>query len=358
MVGEPQVRRPLQSDTRYLLFADILGTRSLYLAKPPKSELIQRKRNSLGHSVRTAVFPYFDQNNRDAFAISIFSDTVLIVSNNVARLSEAAARLFFTFAQYGLHARSTDELYLLRGGLSYGERLVASTISTTKHVSIAEIFDTGLALAYELEGIRKGSRLFVSKEVAGALQQLSPNYCQIWTSVTGIGPPASPAHEFLWPAVILAESPQCFANFLADLIELWHRLFKTRANWTVPAYDIALYQVDETIKVCIRSAVFAERNAAESVWTTITRFLPTSEPALADLDIRFTWGTWFQIMWVMIRLQHKYHGLMSRKELSAVLRENIAIIARKDYIGTFRSELLSADWRAFGEALKDLGAFD
>jgi len=46
---------------RYLLFADILGTRALY--KVRDSDLLEKKRTALGHSLRTAVYPHFDSAN-------------------------------------------------------------------------------------------------------------------------------------------------------------------------------------------------------------------------------------------------------------------------------------------------------
>lgn len=342
---------------RFLLFADILGTRSLYLAKPPKAELLQRKRNSLGHSVRTAVFPYFANGNRDRFEISIFSDTVLVASCNVSLLAEAASRLYFTFAQYGLHAASTDQVYLLRGGMSFGQRLTAPAISYAPGVSIAEIFDTGLALAYELEGIRKGGRLFLSEEVAAALKEAGSPYCQTWSSITGIGPPLSPAHEFLWPAIILAESEHEFCTFVSELFDLWLRLLKTKADWTIAAYDRAMYQIDETIKVCIRAGALADKHSAKMVWITLEKYLPSKDASLEFLDIRFTWGTWFQIIWVMIQLQQRYPSLTTRESLSKLIRTNIEVIHKRGYIGTFRAELLSVDWRPFRVALEELSAF-
>src|ERR1700721_1269109 len=109
---------------RYLLFADILGTKSLYLANPPNKELIQRKRNSLGHAIRIAIYPYFSGNNGDGFEISLFSDTELVASRNIKSLADSAANLYYTFAHYGLQANTLDALYLLRGGLSHGERSI------------------------------------------------------------------------------------------------------------------------------------------------------------------------------------------------------------------------------------------
>jgi hypothetical protein len=356
--ASPSTNRAPSVDGRFLLFADILGTKSLYTAKPPKAELLQRRRNSLGHSVRTAVFPYFNDANRNQFEISIFSDTVLIASVNATALAEAASHLYFTFAQYGLHAESTDQIRLLRGGMSFGQKLVATAITGAKGVSVAEIFDTGLALAYELEGIRKGSRIFISEEVATTLRETGSPYCQTWKSITGIGRPLSPAHEFLWPAIILAESAVAFSAFLSSLFKLWLRLFKTRTIWSVTEYDDTMYQVDETMKVCIRAAAFADRRSVKLVWSTLNEHLPTTDPSLADLDIRFTWGTWFQVMWVMIQLQKRHRGFMSGARLSVLLRKNIEVIVAKDYLGTLGSELLSPDWRPFAAALRELRALD
>jgi hypothetical protein len=171
--------------TRYLLFADILGTQALYRSR--QSDLIERKRTVLGHAVRTSVFPHFSHHPAPNLHISVFSDTVLVASEELDTLLVAAAALFYQFSLDTFFARSIDEMFLLRGGISYGEVLESESLGSSPNVDIAQIFDTSLSFVYQLEGVRKGSRIFLSHETYDAALNIPATFCQNWHAITGIG---------------------------------------------------------------------------------------------------------------------------------------------------------------------------
>src|SRR5262245_44663541 len=111
----------MSRSTRFLLFADILGTSGLYLADPPRSDLIEKKRIALGHVVRTTVFPYFSPEFKSHITINVFSDTVLVACDNLGTLMCAASQLFYQFSLRTVGATECEELFLLRGGIARGQ---------------------------------------------------------------------------------------------------------------------------------------------------------------------------------------------------------------------------------------------
>jgi hypothetical protein len=198
--------------------------------------------------------------------------------------------MFYVFSMRTSEALTTNDLYLLRGGIAHGEALISRSLSSGNHVDVAEIFDTSLALAFELETLRKGSRIFLCADTYGEAISASAGFCHRWEAVTGIGSPVSPAFEFYWPTMLF-ETEGRFREYFDMLCAVWYRLFTDhKTTWEVPEYDSALYQLDETIKVCIRSAAFAPPAQAQAIWDMLVGYLPTERPELALLDARFTWA--------------------------------------------------------------------
>jgi|GEM_PF-4320302 len=336
---------------RFLLFADILGTRSLYFSQPPRADLIEKKRVSLSHSIRVAFFPLIAEN--PDIHISIFSDTVLVACSEIATLLTGASKLFYLYSSKSLQAQYTDELFLLRGGIAYGEVLNDQAITPSACVDVSRIFDTGLALAYHLEGIRKGSRIFLCRPTFETMPQENAP-CEEWKAVTGIGEPISPAFEYYWP-VSLFDHDNTFCRFTNDLFTLWRTLFAKSQVWEVKDYDKALYQLDETIKLCVRSAAYSPSDLAVATAAALKGMLPTFDPQLAKLDIRFTWGTWFQILRTLLQLQEKHPSLFSAQEVERTVAETLTVVSSKGYMDTFLTELENPDYQSFGQKLRLLG---
>jgi hypothetical protein len=321
------------------------------MSQPPKSALLERKREVLGHCIRIAVYPHF--NPPSAWKINVFSDTVLIAAQNLALLMKAAASLFYCFSTETLHARGLDELFLLRGGLSFGEVLASESITSEMNIEVASIFDTSLALAYRLEQIRKGSRIFMSNEAYSAAVKSGITTCQSWQSVTGIGPAISPAFEFLWPAGLFQPEDQ-FTEYLLALFATWRRLFTAVSEWSLDQYNKSLYHLDETIKLFIRSTIHAPECCAAKTWSALLELLPTSSPELASLDARFTWGTWFQALWKLLELRDKYTWLAPATDVRDIVRSNMDIVRACNHFPTFFSELQNPDYGWFRTRLKEL----
>jgi hypothetical protein len=341
--GDSAVRK-----TRYLLFADILGTEALYRSK--QNDLIERKRTVLGHAVRTAIFPYFGAQSRSNLHINVFSDTVLVASDELAVLLASAAALFYQFSLDTFFATNIDELFLFRGGISYGEVLESESLGSSPHVDVAQIFDTSLSFAYQLERVRKGSRIFLSEETYATALHIPEVFCQKWQAITGIGAPTSPAFEYLWPTTLFSNR-KIFGNYLSSLFNTWYLLFTSKQSWEVRAYDQSLYQLDETIKLCIRSAVHCPRDAVEMIWGSMLKLLPSHNTQLTSLDVRFTWGTWFQVLWALLLLDdiHKHPALA--ESLKHLIVENLRIMRDLKYMPTFLSELNNPDYCWFRERL-------
>jgi hypothetical protein len=333
-----------QRQKRYLLFADILGTRGLYKAR--NSLLLEKRRTSLGHALRTAVYPYIDNANVNRMRINLFSDTALVASPNLGVLMEAAAKLFYVFSLRTSQATIPDEFFLLRGGIAYGEVLTSHSLASGNHVDVADIFDTSLAMAFELETLRKGSRIFLCEDTHAEATKTMINCCHKWHSVTGIGSPVSPAFEFLWPTALF-EPEGRFGEYFDMLCTVWYRLFTAKKDWEIPEYDTALYQLDETIKLCIRSAARAPRRQARATWDRLVSYLPTERRELAALDVRFTWGTWFQILWALLLLKEQHPFLPTQASLRDLIGRNLRIVADLDYIATFQHELENRDYAWF-----------
>jgi hypothetical protein len=340
-----------QRQSEYLLFADVLGTGALYKAN--KSDLLERRKTALGHCIRTAVYPFFDPASGCKIRINQFSDTALVVSTSIRALMEATAQLFYVFSLRTRDATAIDELFLLRGGIARGEILTSSSLSSGEHVEVAQIFDTSLSLAHELQGIRRGSRVFLGPETYDMAIADSIHVCHKWQAIPGIGPPVSPAFEFLWP-VRLFEPTERFGKYLEMLCSVWYRLFTTQAEWKIPEYDSTLYHLDETIKLCIRSAAFAPRGQARQTWDRLITYLPTENPALSSLDIRFTWGTWFQILWTLLLLKQQFTFLPSKASLRDLIGRNMRLAEARGKMATILTELENPDYSWFREQLVDL----
>jgi len=255
--------------------------------------------------------------------------------------------MFYVFSLRTSEATTPNELCLLRGGIAYGEVLTSRSLSSSNHVDVAEIFDTSLALAFDLETLRKGSRIFLCEDTYAEATRTSIGCCHKWKAVTGIGSPLSPAFEFYWPTALFQPEGQ-FREYFDMLCTVWYRLFTAhKSTWEVPEYDSSLYQLDETIKLCIRSAAFAPREQARGIWDLLLAHLPTERSELTSLDFRFTWGTWFQILWVLLVMSEKYSFLPTAAPLRDLIDGNLRIIEGLNYIATFRHELENPDYSWF-----------
>jgi hypothetical protein len=341
-------------NSRYLLFADILGTGQLYSSRPPKSDLIEFKRSALGHAVRTAASRYFNKAFHADIQINVFSDTVLIACDNVSVLMQTAASLFHIFCRYSLPARSIDELYLLRGGIAHGEILSSNSITTSKNVVVADIFDTSLGLSYSLQDLRKGSRIFLCDKTYREAVRRSSGICVRWEAITGIGAPIAPAFEFLWTTALLKNGLE-FRKLLQNIFSLWLDLFNSRQSWPIKEYDASLYQLDETLKLLIRSAVYSPDQDIRAVLHVLSALLPSENGALAKVDTKYIWGIWFQVLRAILALQETHSLIIAKNKIINLAKANLKIIDGLNYTPTFAHELENPDYTSFKNRLLALG---
>ena len=349
-------KRPIsrKRTSRYLLFADILGTGQLYSSRPPKSDLIEFKRSALGHAVRTAASRFFNKTFHADIQINVFSDTVLIACDNLSVLMQTAASLFHIFYRYSLPARSIDELYLLRGGIAHGEILSSNSITTSKNVVVADIFDTSLDLSYRLQDLRRGSRIFLCDKTYRDAVRRSSSICVRWEAITGIGAPISPAFEFLWTTALLKNGLE-FRRLLQDIFALWLNLFNSKPSWPIKDYDASLYQLDETLKLLIRSAVYSPDRDIPAVMQVLSALLPSENRALAKVDTKYIWGIWFQLLRAILALQEAHGVIIAKNKVANLARANLKIIDSLSYAPTFAHELENPDYASFKDRLLELG---
>ena len=120
-------------------------------------------------------------------------------------------------------------------------------------------------------------------------------------------------------------------------------------------YNASLYQLDETIKLCIRSARHAPETSISAVRQCLCGMLPTDDPELERLDIRYAWGVWFQVLWALIVLQDRSKRVLRRRDLCSLISSSLQLIERRGYLPTFTSELENPDYAGFRDNLLALG---
>jgi hypothetical protein len=103
-------------------------------------------------------------------------------------------------------------------------------------------------------------------------------------------------------------------------------------------YRRTLYHFDEAIKVFIRSfVVFEDEPGIESEIEHLVQYFPESGNSIADCGIRFAWGIWFQIAYVIVRL-----GMLERyeRDLKALFCE----LGKQGYLENFIAEIDCPDY--------------
>jgi hypothetical protein len=88
--------------------------------------------------------------------------------------------------------------------------------------------------------------------------------------------------------------------------------------------------------------------------------LPSEQPALEAIDIRYYWGFSFQVLWALTRLHDRVPDVdsgkdaLSRPDPRALIASNIKIIQSLGQLRTFTTELDNPDYAGFKSRLRDL----
>ena len=329
---------------RFLAFVDYLGTRDLYRDPRENAGRIEDRRYELEHGVQIRLQRLLAEQKIE---LGVFSDTVLIAGRDIQDVLVGAASLLDFVFRKNLQRSDPGDFRLLRGGVAKGVELRSSYLRPSRSVSIIPFFDGSLAFAYETEGLRRGSRVFLSDELrASDLGDLS-RFLFAWEHMPGFGRPAGRVEELLWPALISRDQPRELLDMLAQSMTLW-RSFVTTLQPQPDTYRETLYHFDETLKCMIRSCVaFREPGQVKDAAEALSDLLPSDSDSMDDCNIRYVWGIWFQVILVICRL-----GM--DQEYAGPISSTLDVLRERKYLDKFIAETDYPDYAAmrhlFGEA--------
>ncbi len=314
---------------RYLAFVDYLGTRQLYRDPNANADLIEDRRYELEHGIHFWLQRAVAEKKLE---VGVFSDTVLIAGSDIQQVLTSSAVLLNFVLQKTINRSDSADIRLLRGGISKGIELRSAYLRPAPGIHVIPFFDSSLAFAFELEEVRRGSRLYIDRDITDADLGKLRNYTFAWTQMTGFGTPAIDIREFLWPAYIYAAKTGELCAILDACMSLWRRVLSS-APLGRDRYRDTLYHLDETIKVIIRSfVVIPEGPSVNDAIERLLSHLPRPEDRMDDVDIGYVWGIWFQIAYL---LAHRGIAQMYGKQLSFMFQE----LKRRRYFDKFLSEI-------------------
>ena len=199
----------------------------------------------------------------------------------------------------------------------------------------------GLAFAYEQENVRRGSRLFLSKHITPAhIGAEISRFVFEWTSMTGAGRPTGTSSEFLWPAYIYKADPFKLLEVINAAFTVWRQHPHAASGAISPDfYRETLYHFDETIKICVRSVVaFRGEEIIRHLAPGIASLLPHESDPMDDTEIRYLWGIWFQVIYVLLvcGVADDFQGLINH---------TLSELKRRKYFDSFVAEADYDDYR-------------
>lgn len=282
---------------RYLAFVDYLGTETLYCDAVRHAEELIERRNELEHGVHILLQPFIAAKKIE---IGIFSDTVLIAGHSLHVVVRCASLLMRFVFKKSIDRGNWADTRLLRGGFAKGVELRTSYLRPGPRVHVIPFFDGGLAFAYQLEGIRRGSRLFFPKAIAtGELGDAAP-FIFPWNSLAGMGDPTLDVYELMWPGYLYLDDPLELADLTRRAFVLWRR-YASEGQWPLEKYQKTLYHFDESVKCLLRSLItlIGASGVDEAIARCAKEVLPRHGDLMEDCDIRYVWGFWFQMLFVI-----------------------------------------------------------
>lgn len=328
---------------RYLAFIDYLGTEELYNDPERNADLIEDRRSELEHAIQVNLQRSIAVGDIE---VGVLSDTALIAGTGLKEVLASSAKLFDFVLRKSLVRGKREDLRLLRGGVAKGVELRSTYLPPTKGVSTIPFFDGSLAVAYQVEGIRKGSRLFLNKTLAMDDMREVEEYVFEWTSLTGCGRPDLGTREFLWPAYALAGRPRDLFELLQECFIKWRGFLREQSD-DPNEYRRTLYHFDETVKCVVRSFLaFHDRKGVEEVVADFDMLLPRNEDTMDDCNIRYIWGIWFQLLFVICRLD-----LVEAHQRA--IQSTLDTLERRNYLQNFAAETFHPDYAVMRPLLRN-----
>lgn len=325
---------------RFAVFADFLGTKKRY----SRPELVVRGRELLEQALNQCIVPKLPE---DDMHLYVFSDTAILTCHRLSPLLEPISRLFIRFIELQDESRDASLVLWLRAGMSYGKALYVDHLENTMRIRTIPFLDTSLPKAYDLESIRKGSRIFVDPVIGDGKLRDHKNWFFRWKQITGHGPYVPNVAECLWPAIVCGDSDR-----LAQMTEKLHKWWSeelSRKEWSRDEYYEGLIHLDETVKLFIRtSATFCPDHCKKNLMRSL---LPqTLSP---HKNIRFAWGMWFQALKGLF--EHCEASRPAIREAEKAFRTVRTILRNGGYLQHFMQELEYPDYARFRDALCRLG---
>jgi hypothetical protein len=330
-----------EQSNRFLAFVDVLGTRALYADASRNATLIEDRRHELEHAIHIRLQRHLAEGKIE---IGIFSDTVLVAGKELSEVAFCAATLLDFVFRKTLDRASLDDIRMLRGGISRGIELRSSYLPTSHAVSTIPFYDGSLAFAYELENVRRGSRLFISGDLTSDDFGSLAGFNWYWKHMPGYGRPAAGVHELLWPALVFSGDPEGLIDLLHESFRVW-RQFVSHSDIDPDVYRTTIYHFDETVKAVIRSFTASSLATTRDDIRHLTSLLPGPDDLMEDCNIRFIWGIWFQVILVLCRLNKS-------KEHSDAIQFTFDELKRRNYFDKFKAETDHADYLVMKELFK------
>jgi len=330
----------MRKTNRFVVFADFLGTKQRY-ATP---RLVVRSRELLEQALTQCVLPKLKDQDMNLY---VYSDTAIVTCPSLAPLLQPVSDLFHDFIQKGGVGRDTELTLWLRAAISYGSAFEVDHLSNSDRVRTIPFLDTSLPTAYNLETIRKGSRVFVDPAIRERELGKHRGLFLRWKEITGHGHYAKNVGEYLWPAIAYPESTR-LAKATKDLHAWWNRVLNSK-EWSKDDYYVKLIHLDETVKLFIRtSCLFCSHDDKKELLTSL---LPSKKGP--HKNIPFQWGMWFQ---VLKGLAESSDGNLSEtQDFVNAFKTVKRILTRRKYLEHFLGELNFPDYAGFRRSLSMLG---
>ena len=327
---------------RFMVYADFLGTEQRY-AKP---QLIVAGRALLEQALARCVGPRLHD---DDMHLYVYSDTAIITCPKLGPLLRPIAELFGFFLELQNKTGDDDLRIWLRAAISHGSVLEVAHLQQSERVRTIPLLDTSLPVAYHLESVRKGSRVFVDPKMKDTAFSGYEKYFFKWKQITGLGHPVAGVREFLWPAMRYGSE-----NLAKKTLEFhggWSRELRRRRPWAKDDYNYGgMLHFDETLKLFIRTcALFCSDSQNRRVMLSI---LPKSRQE-RHANIEYEWGVWFQALrgvLVGCKLDSS-----TRRDLGVAFVRARCVMQSERYFGNFIGELDQPDYTGFKRGLVALG---
>jgi len=325
---------------RFAIFADFLGTKKRY----SRPELVVRGRELLEQALNQCVVPKLPEDNMHLY---VLSDTAILTCPRLGPLLEPISRLFTRFIELQDDSSDASLILWLRAGISYGKALYVDHLQNTTRIRTIPFLDTSLPKAYDLESIRKGSRIFVDPVIGDDKFRDHDNWFFRWKQITGHGAYIPNVAECLWPAIVYGDKDR-LAQMTLKLHRWWSEEL-SRKEWSRDKYDEGLIHLDETVKLFIRtSSAFCPDDCKKDLLRSL---LPkTTSP---HKNIRFAWGMWFQALKGLV--ENCEASFSDTRDLEKVFGTLKAILSKGGYLQHFMQELEYPDYARFRSALRRLG---